>query len=253
MSENTGGKNKKFDEEKRQFSRVLVYLQCSIDGCMHQRTLHRVDETEKLWSCYQGDVDLLVGQVGQVAPSAQQDPEDPGDKTQQIVSSQPAFMMRRGECGILNHKSYKRDAEREREKRWETECVCVCVCVCTHLVFYVLATESVLVCACASVYVCSVFVSLPLCRLAKPPVPKPHLWSPGKWLIWKYNHSGQDFISSLSESISSLFPLLSRSPPTKFLSWVGLSLPRFSHRSLSRIEAANSSPFSCLCCLTQLP
>lgn len=57
-----------------------------------------------------------------------------------------------------------------------------------------------------SVFVCSVFVSLPLCRLAKPPVPKPHLWSPGKWLIWKYNHSGQDFISSLSYS---LFPLSS--------------------------------------------
>lgn len=50
--------------------------------------------------------------------------------------------------------------------------------------------------------VCYVFVSLPLCRLAKPPVPRLHLWSPGKWLIWKYNHSGQDFISSLSDSLA---------------------------------------------------
>lgn len=41
----------------------------------------------KLWSFNQDDVDLRVGQVVQVAPSAQKDPEDPGDKTQQIVNS----------------------------------------------------------------------------------------------------------------------------------------------------------------------
>lgn len=44
----------------------------------------------------------------------------------------------------------------------------------------------------------------PLCRPAKPPVPRLHLWSPGEWLIWKYNHSGQDFISSLSRSLPTL-------------------------------------------------
>lgn len=123
-----------------------------------------------------------------------------------------------------------------------------------HLVLYVLVTETVLVCACASVFVCSVFVSLPLCRLAKPPVPKPHLWSPGKWLIWKYNHLGQDFISSLSESLSFLSPsLLSHSPPTKFLSWVCLLLSHFPHHSLFLIKTASFSPFlSFLTCLMVL-
>lgn len=53
--------------------------------------------------------------------------------------------------------------------------VCLCVYACAHLVLYVVATEAVLACVCVSVFVCSVFVSLSLCRLAKPPVPKPHL------------------------------------------------------------------------------
>lgn len=48
----------------------------------------------------------------------------------------------------------------------------------------------------------AVFLSIPLCRLAKPPVAQSHLWSPGKWLIWKYNHSILDFISFLSDSCS---------------------------------------------------
>lgn len=82
----------------------------------------------------------------------------------------------------------------------------VCLCVWAQLVLHVVTTETVPahVCVCA----CYVFVSLPLCRLAKPPVPRLHLWSPGKWLIWKYNHSGQDFISSLSDSLT-LSPTLS--------------------------------------------
>lgn len=48
----------------------------------------------------------------------------------------------------------------------------------------------------------AVFISIPLCRPAKPPVPQSHLWSPGKWLIWKYNHSSLDLISFLSDSLS---------------------------------------------------
>lgn len=48
----------------------------------------------------------------------------------------------------------------------------------------------------------AVFISISLCRLAKPPVPQSHLWSPGKWLIWKYNHSSLDLISFLSDSLS---------------------------------------------------
>lgn len=67
--------------------------------------------------------------------------------------------------------------------------------------------------------VCFVFVSLGLCTPAKPPVPEPHLWSPGRWLIWKYNHAGQDFISSLHQSPSS-----SISIPT-FISTASLSAP----------------------------
>lgn len=61
----------------------------------------------------------------------------------------------------------------------------------------------------------AVFISIPLCRLAKPPVPQSHLWSPGKWLIWKYNHSSLDFISFLSDSLYSP-SLLSLSPHPHF-------------------------------------
>lgn len=124
---------------------------------------------------------------------------------------------------------------------------------CAHLVLYVVATEAVLACVCVSVFVCSVFVSLSLCRLAKPPVPKPHLWSPGKWLIWKYNHSGQDFISSLSDYFFFLSPsLLSIPPPTKFLSGVCFLLSHFSHCSLShQISQLLSFPFQYVCSLTQ--
>lgn len=43
----------------------------------------------------------------------------------------------------------------------------------------------------ACVCVCFVYIALRLCTPAKPPVPEPHLWSPGRWLIWKYNHTGQ--------------------------------------------------------------
>lgn len=71
------------------------------------------------------------------------------------------------------------------------------------------------------------FISIPLCRPAKPPVPQSHLWSPGKWLIWKYNHSSLDFISLLSDSVSL---------PTLHLSYlfrhIHISLPQLSLSSL---------------------
>lgn len=82
--------------------------------------------------------------------------------------------------------------------------------------------------ACACVICFFFFVicfSLRLCRLAKPPVPKPHLWSPGKWLIWKYNHSGQDFVFYLAETLSLLAQSISsHSPPTAFPSSICLPL-----------------------------
>lgn len=68
--------------------------------------------------------------------------------------------------------------------------------------------------------VCFVFVSLGLCTPAKPPVPQAHLWSPGRWLIWKYNHAGQNFIFSLRQSLGS-----SISIPT-FISLSSLSARR---------------------------
>lgn len=104
-------------------------------------------------------------------------------------------------------------------------------------------------CICVCVFVHAVFVSLSLCRQAKPPVPQPHLWSPGKWLIWKYNHSGQDFISSLYDSTSYLYCLsyLFYRVPNFCLFIAVLLFPSllFSH------ETPYSSPSSDFCCLTQ--
>ncbi len=63
-----------------------------------------------------------------MAPLAQQDPEDPGDKTQQIVSSLPAFVMRWDECGILNHESKLRGRIKRRVRQILNICVCIGTC-----------------------------------------------------------------------------------------------------------------------------
>lgn len=222
-----------------------------------------MEQTKWLWFSDQGDDDLPVGQVGQVTPSARQDPADPGDKTQQIVSSYTCIHDEAERVWNTKYKS-KLKGEREGKKQRERDnkyCarVRVCLCVWAQLVLHVVTTETVPahVCVC----VCYVFVSLPLCRLAKPPVPRLHLWSPGKWLIWKYNHSGQDFISSLSDSLA-LSPTLS-------IALISFTTDKFSvsrstlafslFRSLSRshqnsqLLSSPSSPLLSFCCLTQLP
>lgn len=146
-------------------------------------------------------------------------------------------MMRWSERGILN---INQKLE-EGEKTWR-EMINVCVGTsgfvrghhghCTRL------------CLCERV--CSVFVSLPLCRLAKPPVPQLHLWSPGKWLIWKYNHSGQDFISSSPTLSLSLFITLISFPTNKIsVSRLSLSVPLAPSLTSKQLTL----PF---CCLTQL-
>lgn len=85
------------------------------------------------------------------------------------------------------------------------ECVCVCFCTHTHTAFFflhVVATETIPARVCVRAFLSAPTQTPlpPLCRPAKPPVPRLHLWSPGEWLIWKSNHSGHDFISSLSRS-----------------------------------------------------
>ncbi len=111
---------------------------------------------------------------------------------------------------------------------------CLCTSVLMCLQTCVLPPLSTSVCVCVYGWrVCFVFVSLGLCTPAKPPVPEPHLWSPGRWLIWKYNHAGQDFISSLHQSPSSSISI------PAFISTASLSLGRHCtvmvHKSLTTL------------------
>lgn len=129
--------------------------------------------------------------MDQVALLAQQDPEHPRDKTQQGQQRHLINKLKDGRLKFLSP---------EFSATWMTENIYQYV----HSWWWRWTSSSPphkLHCSVFCRYV-AVFISIPLCRLAKPPVPQSHLWSPGKWLIWKYNHSILDFISFLSDSRS---------------------------------------------------